>query len=411
MKSHRTIALLVLALAATACSRGRQLVAPAATLRARESATTAAHMRLQGALNDQDSVDLAAVLRPDVQLIAPTGDTLRGPLVLRYFMYVAADRSRRYRFAPGSMESCADGSVYEYDGDLSGPPRSGTVLTGRYAILWAADENWATVREIRLAAERTTLRSALPCESEYANAAKLHRFTASLTAETNAGGASGSIQDVEHVMRSRGFAYHAQAATGPAASAFPQRQLPHGSVLAGLRYRLDPMWSSELQVAFGMRETVSGFDSVRSRYVELSSAPLRLAALAQYQRGPLRLGVGPAVLIGNWTTHEDARTLEFQTLSVGGLPIGDPRYLAYQDSFWRMNSGVQPSVASASAPSVGVASDLALMFSMSRSLLAELHAGAAIFSSASLPSTPGFSSASAAARHIGVGVSLAMGWQ
>ncbi len=412
--------LLAFVLAVAACVPGVRrsptlLATPSAVIDARKSAVIAAHERLQGALDDLDSAGIAAVLDRDAHVIMVRGDTVRGDAMRRFLMNVAADRSQRLILAPARLEQCTDGTVLEYDGDFVGPRRIGTEIAGRYDILWTVREDWATVHSVYLGATRLSVRGQLPCAPEFRTAAGQQRFTFSLAALGNPFGLSSVGQGVANAMRAQGLSYASRQenVSGPLADPFPQSHPSLGGISASLVARSTRELSGELLLTARTQEIASGYDSASSRFVEITSAPVTLAALAQYQRGAVRVGIGPALLFGRFTTREEQRSIGFLKRSAGGInqsTTGNPLYRELLVSYFE-NGTAAPQSAASRATAAGLAADAAFIVPLTRRTLVELHLSGSAFAPAAVPSTSGFRGVSVSARYFTLGFSLSRGWE
>jgi len=118
-----------------------------------------------------------------------------------------------------------------------------------------------------------------------------------------------------------------------------------------------------------------------------------VAALAQLQRGPVRLSAGPAALFGNWTVREEHRSV----------------YIFQQQSYWS-KIPPEPQSTHAWAPAFGGTAELAFLMPMSRRLLGEARASVAAFGNSDVPSTETFSGASVSNLFMKLGLSIGLGW-
>jgi hypothetical protein len=389
------------------------LTASDAYVESQRRLAAAAHARLQTALDAQDTVGVAASLSPDVRLVTPHGDTASGELVLRYLMFLAGDRTRPLRIGHGRLAACLEGDVYEYDGDLTVPPRSGTYANGRVAILWAVDERPVTARRMVMSGELKSVRGALPCQLEYKWAAGQRRWTGTIAAEMSQPAPSLGTRDVRRAMRDRGLAYAVGTENiGPGDRPFPQVQPKGAGATLGLRRRVDPVRSLELVAGVRLPEKVTGYDSSTKRYVSATGLPLTVSLLAQYQRGAVRVGFGPAALLGNWRVTEEERILVVETLT---RKLQNPYTLRLEDvstttSTWVPVAGSSATSKYGLSPAIGLATDVAFMRALSRRSVVELRLSAAAMTSSRLPGTPGFNGARAGNSVARIGVALGRGW-
>lgn len=399
--SHRRLTLLALSIAGlTGCATANRAgVATGAgdqpALGSRRTAAAEAHNRLQHALEQRDRVQVEATLHADVELIVASRDTVRGRTgVAHYLMTVAADSVQTLRLTPATFEPCADGGVLEYDGWFSSAPIRGLDGERRFGILWNADGEQVSAQRLVLAADRSGVSNALSCRFAYLVAGQRHRLTTFVSAELNVPGTSRAADNVLSVMRADGLNFAAIRPTpGPEAKPYPFVKRGVSGVGASMRYRFQPAYSAELQVAYRFPETVVGLSNVLQRYATAERAPLTVGALAQMQRGPVRVGAGPALLLGNWTVVEEHR----RTYS------GESR------SYWA-TMDPESQVVRDRALSLGGAAELAFTLPMTERLLGEARASVAAFGGSDVPPTETFSGAHVSNVLIKLGFAIGMGW-
>lgn len=410
--------LLIALAAAPACvspriAAGPPLIASDALVSSQQRAAEEALRRLQAAIGKPDTGSVLAILAPNVVLITLAGDTLRGAAAGRYLLAIASVPGKPLALVKGRQMSCLQGGVLDFDGELLGVPELDHAGVGRYSIRWSADTEVPRARHVVVTYSRSTLRDATTCTPEFQAAVRLRRFIATVGVDVHPTGSSPGLRQVRDAMRTNGFDYSAPGLviSGPGAKPLPYaEEAPfRRTFTAGMRYRVDSIWSMGLQLAARQPDTVIGFDrrcsagtcddptGARHTYVAATTRPMMLALLSQFNRGGWRAGLGPAVQAANWKVREEERTMRFVT-----GPYGTESGWAYPGQ--AISQG-------AVAPSLGIGGEVAFTLPFSRRVLAEVHVAAAAFSSAERPGTTTLPAQRVSNRFARAGLSLGIGWK
>jgi hypothetical protein len=135
----------------------------------------------------------------------------------------------------------------------------------------------------------------------------------------------------------------------------------------------------------------------------MKTRPITTTLLIQHQASAWRLGAGPSVVFGRWSTREDERQVVLTDFRGA-----TQRYL---HSDWQTISIKNPTTTNALAPAVGLAAQASAFVPFSRWVLGEVYLRGAGYTNTTLPSSPNFKSASVTNATLQAGISLGIGWR
>lgn len=388
-----------LVLLCSACAPGahRASTAPtpgAAVVEQRTRVVTVASSELREALESGNAAAVDSSLDPAVELVTMRRDTVRGrEAAARLLLALAADEARPLRIFAGTVQPCSDGSVQEFGGAFTAPTSPGEPFggftQGTVAISWELAGDTAAVRRMDFSVPASRARRA-GCALMYLATARSQRFVGTLALETAPVRPSGSTRAVNSGMQEHGFAYRPPQSW---AAPFPKIQEAGGGLTAGLRYQLRFPFSTELQAGVRRTESVEGYESAKRRRLVVSTAPVTLTQLLQYQRGYLRLSAGPTVLLSNFTVHETHESFAYWGT--------EPRWYSMSEERTRERTR---------SPAAGVASELALVLPFAGRSLAELRLGYATYGGSRVPGTPHFPGMTVSGELASLAIAVGAGW-
>jgi hypothetical protein len=413
MRDHAALRTLAVLLFTTACATSRSptaapqpvVVGSTANAEDRVREAIAAHARLQTAIDTKNPDSMMVVLDPDIIAVTFQGDTLRGAgSVAAHLLEQTRDPAASLVLYRGRMETCLEGWVLEYDGKFSAPPAPGSTsgsTVGFYATSWAQWAGGERVSRIVMVTGRSRAPvRMLPCRLEYMTRALDRRVTAVLSGEFSPVGSRPALSDILAGMVAQGYNFtdpddgiieDGKLVVGRVAN--PTAEKSFGGAMLAVRYRVAPSLSTELRAGVRRSEIVRGLNNDSARMVTVKTAPMTLAQVMRIHRRNVTVGVGPAMILSNYTVIEDHQELYFFA--------GAYYWTKYGDRVTKKSLAVAP----------GVTADITGLMPMSRRTLMEWRVAASAYARTKTPPTPYFSSIQTANSQVSLSVGLTRGWR